>query len=205
MTAAAWRLALRRPISASLALSLAAHLALIFLVQSRPFQQGMPATLVISARLVEADQPATPAVPVDTAPINDPTAPPIEALQPQAPLAEPPVPKPVPPESSLPTLELGVDSTWYLAKQVDEQPQAIGKIEPVYPEEARRQGLGCSLKLRLKIDAQGRVRDAEVVEAQPPEVFDAAALTAFRNARFRPAIKDGRPVRIEAYYRLDCK
>lgn len=210
MTAAAWQLLLRRPITASLTLSLAVHLALILVVQSRPFKGAATTRVVINARLAEASQLATPATLEEPTPIADPTAPVIEdqktpPLPPPVPMEAPQPIKPAPAESSLPTLELGVDSTWYLAKQVDEQPQAIGKIEPVYPAEARQLNLGCSLKLRLMIDAQGRVREAEVVEADPPEIFNAAALEAFGNARFKPAMKDGRPVRIKAYYRLDCR
>lgn len=107
--------------------------------------------------------------------------------------------------SPLPSVPLGVDTTWYLARQVDVFPKHIGRIEPLYPEEARRRNLEGSLKLMLKIDDLGRVQEAEVVEATPPGVFDEAALTAFRNARFKPAMRDGRPVRYRAYIRVDFK
>jgi protein TonB len=98
-----------------------------------------------------------------------------------------------------------IDTTWYLARQVDSQPSAIGKISPKYPELARQQGLEGSLKLMVKIDDLGRVREVEVVEATPPGVFDETALEAFRDARFRPAMKEGRPVRIEAYMRVEFR
>lgn len=107
--------------------------------------------------------------------------------------------------SSLPSLPLDIDTTWYLARQVDVFPKSIGKIEPIYPEEARRRNLEGSLKLMLKIDDLGRVQEAEVVEAMPPGVFDEAALAAFRNARFKPAMRDGRPVRYQAYMRVDFR
>lgn len=109
------------------------------------------------------------------------------------------------PLSPLPALPLGIDTTWYLARQVDVHPRAIGRIEPAYPEEARRRNQEGTLKLMLKIDELGRVKEAEVVEAQPPGMFDEAALAAFRNARFQPAMKDGRPVRYQAYMRVDFK
>lgn len=105
--------------------------------------------------------------------------------------------------SSLPSLPLGIDTNWYQARQVDKHPKAIGKVEPVYPEAAKRGDIQGTLKLKLRIDDLGRVQDAEVVEASPPGVFDEAALTAFRKARFQPAIKDGRPVRYEAYIRVE--
>jgi protein TonB len=110
-----------------------------------------------------------------------------------------------PEASGLPSLPLGIDTNWYLARQVDKHPKAIGKVEPIYPEEAKRRNIEGTLKLMLKIDDLGRVLSAEVVEATPPGVFDAAALQAFREARFQPAIKDGRPVRYQAYIRVDFK
>ena len=102
-------------------------------------------------------------------------------------------------------ISLGIDTTWYVARQVDIHARAVGNIEPAYPDEARLRNQEGTLKLMLKIDDLGRVRDAEVVEADPPGIFDAAALEAFRNARFYPAIKDGRPVRYQAYVRVVFK
>jgi protein TonB len=108
-------------------------------------------------------------------------------------------------DTGLPSLPIGIDTHWYLARQVDKQPKAIGSIEPVYPDDAKRRDLEGTLKLMLKIDDLGRVLSAEVVEATPPGVFDKAALAAFRDARFTPAMKDGRPVRYQAYIRVDFK
>jgi len=107
--------------------------------------------------------------------------------------------------SALPSLPLGIDDTWYIARQVDRHPKAIGKIEPLYPEHARQRSLEGTLKLMLRIDTLGRVRDATVVEASPPGVFEEAALAAFRDARFEPALRDGRPVRYEAYIRVNFR
>jgi protein TonB len=98
-----------------------------------------------------------------------------------------------------------IDTNWYLARQVDRHPKAIGSILPKYPEEARQRGQEGSLKLMVKIDDLGRVQDVEVVEASPPGVFDSAAVEAFRNARFQPAMKDGRPVRYQAYMRVEFR
>ena len=108
-------------------------------------------------------------------------------------------------ETGLPSLPIGIDTQFYLARQVDKQPKAIGSIEPVYPEEAKQRDIEGTLKLMLKIDDLGRVMSAEVVEATPADVFDKAALAAFRDARFTPAMKDGRPVRYQAFIRVDFK
>ncbi len=101
-----------------------------------------------------------------------------------------------------PAVGVGIDTTWYLARQVDRAARATDSIVPDYPEEARRRNQEGTLKLMVKIDDLGRVRDVEVVEADIPGLFDAAALAAFRGARFQPAMKDGRPVRYQAYIRV---
>lgn len=102
-------------------------------------------------------------------------------------------------------LSIGFDSTWYVARQVDVHARAQSSIVPDYPDQARRRSQEGTLKLMVKIDDLGRVRDVEVVEADLPGVFDEAALEAFRNTRFHPAMKDGRPVRYQAYIRVVFK
>jgi protein TonB len=84
---------------------------------------------------------------------------------------------------------------YYGEHDLDIQPQSLHQIEPIYPAEADRQGLSGEVHLRLKLEADGRVSDIEVLSAMPPGVFDESALQAFRQARFSPAQKNGRPVR----------
>jgi protein TonB len=95
-----------------------------------------------------------------------------------------------------------LDTTWYEVRQLDVQPRALGSVQPVYPGVARRRGVEGSVKLMLKIDEFGVVQEAAVEEGDPPGVFDAAALEAFRQARFAPAKKNQRPVRALVYVRV---
>lgn len=130
----------------------------------------------------------------------------IAALPAPGPASEPspPVNKPTPAAPVL-AVPLSVDTNWYVAREVDRHPKAVGSISPKYPEQARQRGQEGTLKLKVKIDDLGQVRDVEVVDAHPPGVFDEAALEAFRDARFQPAMKNGRPVRYEAYMRVEFK
>lgn len=187
--------------------------------QEDPAEVVVEAKSTPSADLLTATTPSpAPPIPQSAAPASNPSPTP-------APMPAPmPLPAPVaavaPPAdvqsstdksrglsqaTGLPSLPIGIDTTWYLARQVDHHPKAIGLIEPAYPEEARRRNLEGTLKLMLKIDDLGRVQSAEVVEATPPGVFDEVALAAFRAAHFRPAMKDGRPVRYQAYMRVEFK
>ena len=88
---------------------------------------------------------------------------------------------------------------------MDVSAKAVGKILPEYPEAARQRNQEGTLKLMLRIDDLGRVREVAVVESDLPGVFDQAALDAFRQAHFQPAMKDGHPVRYQAYIRVTFK
>lgn len=141
--------------------------------------------LPVAPTPVETATAPTPAPPVAAVPAREPAkAPPAATMAPSAPIG------------------IGIDTNWYLARQVDVHARAQGGIVPDYPDQARRRNQEGTLKLMVKVDDLGRVRDVEVVEADLPGVFDEAALEAFRSARFHPAMKDGRPVRYQAYIRV---
>lgn len=95
-----------------------------------------------------------------------------------------------------------MDTNWYLALQVDRPARPLAEITPPYPPSARSRGIQGNVKLLLQIDESGRVKSAEVVEASPAHTFEEAALKTFRAARFEPAMKNGRPVRYQAYFRV---
>ena len=58
---------------------------------------------------------------------------------------------------------------------------------PEYPALAQRRGVEGFVTLRLRVDERGRVQNAVVVDSQPPDVFDQAALRTVRSYRFSPA------------------
>lgn len=151
-----------------------------------------------------------PRAPDPPAPVSAPAS--VTAVSPPAPAVPAETRAVVAPAASATTrngasapIGVGIDTTWYLARQVDTHARAAGSITPDYPDEARRRNQEGTLKLMVKIDDLGRVRDVEVVEADLPGVFDESALEAFRKARFHPAMKDGRPVRYQAYIRVVFK
>jgi protein TonB len=88
-----------------------------------------------------------------------------------------------------------VDLTFYNARDLDVQPRALREVVPDYPADADRQRLSGRVRLQLKLEADGRVSDVDVVSATPPGRFEESAVRAFRDARFAPAQKNGRPVR----------
>ena len=215
---------LQRPLAA-VWISLGLHAAVIALVQVVPPTAMGVGEPVIEARLVPTQVaapsvpdplPATPAV--DTAepepvpmlapsemdealPVTESEAPPASPSEPPAVVAPaaPPAPAAAPPSAFVPvpaaTMTSAVDLTYYSARDLDVHPRALREIVPEYPAEADRQRLSGTVRLQLKLEADGRVSDVEVVSASPPGRFEDSAVRAFRDARFAPAQKNGRPVR----------
>jgi protein TonB len=58
-------------------------------------------------------------------------------------------------------------------------------VNPRYPEAAHQQGLEGQVKLRFKVDLQGRAVDIEVIHSQPESVFDHAAIEALQQWTFQ--------------------
>ena len=57
-------------------------------------------------------------------------------------------------------------------------PRASKQVAPEYPRGAERRGLEGAVTLEFNIDAQGKVSEVRVVDADRPGVFDDAAVEA---------------------------
>jgi TonB family protein len=67
-------------------------------------------------------------------------------------------------------------------------------VAPVYPRAALEDNVSGEVRVRITVDAEGKVADTVILESTPAGVFDGAALAAVRRWRFKPAEVDGRPV-----------
>lgn len=87
-----------------------------------------------------------------------------------------------------------------------EPPVPITLPQPVYPFEMRRKGVEADVVVEFTVDVDGRTKDAKV-GAMPQKGFEQSALAAVEKARFKPAMKDGKPVairlRVTLFYRLN--
>lgn len=200
----------------ALTVSIALHLALIFLVKVVPAQPSKARNVVIEVRLEEVNRPAVnAAISALTQKQIEKTLP-VPKLEPvPAKPAAPPKPdeqKPVPApaitqaeeKSPLPSVEVPLveDPTFYPAKQVDIHPKTLAPINPVFPDKAANDNLSGEVTLLLLIDEAGTVRDLAVVDAKPEGYFEESALNAFRNTRWAPAQKDGRIVKSRVLIRV---
>ncbi len=68
------------------------------------------------------------------------------------------------------------------------------KIEPIYPKEARDNGWQGVVKLQVQILKNGRVGQIIVIQSSGYDCMDKAAIQAGRLWKYKPALKDGKPV-----------
>lgn len=157
--------------------------------ESEPLAEPEPIT--VEAELANLEPAPAEVVPVPAA--AEPLPSPPAASVPR--VVSPPAPAAKETQRSLVEIPTAVDLAYYSAREVDVLPRALRDIRPDYPTEADRRRLSGSVKLQIKLEADGRVSDIEVVESTPKGMFDESALAAFRQARFSPAQRNGRPVR----------
>lgn len=143
-------------------------------------------------------------------PLPEPVPEPVPALPaktepkpvPISPAAADPQPVPVaktPERIEMPSIPVMVDTTWYELKKADRAPKRLTPLDTTYPPGPRDKGIEGRVKVKLWINELGELTDAEVVESQPPGVFDEAALVAVKKSRYKAAEKDGRPIRVISY------
>jgi protein TonB len=196
-------------LGAALAFSLALHLSVMYGVTVIP-PRAVEERVVIQARVAPAEpgpSTSTPSPPrarqiQDRRPDDAPSA--DTPSSEDNPIAMTAAASPVDPATALPKVEMPLlaDSTWYPAKQLDVYPQPLAPIRPRYPDAAARDNVAGSVTLLLMVDENGLVRDADVAQADPAGYFEEDALAAFREARFTPAARNGRPVRSRILVRV---
>ena len=136
-----------------------------------------------------------------------------------------PKPKKAPPKAPLPNLnanlsgiamdipefatdDIGGDATDLLdeisedtvmtGNTVDVKPKVLSRSEMEYPPSAMKKRIKGYVIVNVLIDKMGSVETAQVLEAFPPGVFDAVALSGVRSWRFAPAKYKGQAVKVWA-------
>jgi TonB family protein len=83
----------------------------------------------------------------------------------------------------------------------DEPPVVLEQSVPVYPPAAREAEKEAVVAMRLLIDVGGKVTKAQVIKSVG-DGFDESALSAIRQFRFRPALRDGQPIASVITYKI---
>jgi protein TonB len=84
---------------------------------------------------------------------------------------------------------------YYLSSEVDVRAEPIGETNLVYPQSAYQQRLPGKVTVSILISQRGSVDEVAVVKADPPGIFEQAALSAARELKFSPALRGGRAVK----------
>lgn len=72
----------------------------------------------------------------------------------------------------------------------------IVKVAPMYPARAQSQGIEGWVLLSFTVTEAGTVIDPQVLESQPPGVFDEAAKKAVLKFKYKPRVENGRPTAV---------
>lgn len=81
-------------------------------------------------------------------------------------------------------------------------PVLVRRIEPYYPQDARRTRRQGWVELQFTVAADGSVEHAGVTDADPKNLFDHAALSAVERWHFMPGTRNGRPVAMPMHERI---
>jgi len=85
------------------------------------------------------------------------------------------------------------DDPIYVSAEI-KPPERTGFVEPAYPEDLKRAQIEGKVALQIVVGRSGAVEDAMVIRSNPP--FDEEAVKAVRQWKYRPALQDGKPVKV---------
>lgn len=89
----------------------------------------------------------------------------------------------------------GLDNTASISAS-DSEMLPIVTIEPQYPQRAAARGIEGWCLVSFTVTAQGTVDSdsIEIVDADPPNIFDSSSRRAVTRFKFNPRVQDGQPV-----------
>ncbi len=77
---------------------------------------------------------------------------------------------------------------------VEELPEAVTRVRPVYPDLAREAGVDGTVMVQALVGKDGKVKDVRVVKSIP--MLDENAKSAVRQWVFKPALSNNKPVAV---------
>lgn len=79
--------------------------------------------------------------------------------------------------------------------QVDEFPKPIKRVDPRYPDLARKAGIQGTVYVQMSVDTAGNVSDVKILKSDH-DILNEAAIQAARQWTFSPAMKDRKKLAI---------
>lgn len=68
------------------------------------------------------------------------------------------------------------------------------RIEPQYPRKAAMRGIEGYVRVKFDVDETGAVENLQILEANPPRIFNQATKRAVLKWKYQPKVVDGKPV-----------
>jgi protein TonB len=72
----------------------------------------------------------------------------------------------------------------------------LHRVEPLYPERAKRRGIEGYVKFSITINESGRVKDIKVLGANPRGTFEHEAYKALVRWKYQPQMVNGKVTKI---------
>ena len=73
----------------------------------------------------------------------------------------------------------------------------IVKVAPQYPRRAAQKGIEGYVVLEFTVSKLGTVVDPQVIEADPPNIFNRAAISAAKKFKYKPKIENGEALEVK--------
>jgi TonB family protein len=83
-------------------------------------------------------------------------------------------------------------------------PVPTERQEPQYTKEAKDAGVEGTVVLKVEITSEGLVENVKVVKSLQPDL-DEQAVKAAKAWKFKPGMKDGKPVRVQATVEINFR
>ncbi len=92
-------------------------------------------------------------------------------------------------DTSLSPLSVKIDMNLKVGADTDVMP--LVRIPPDYPRRASDRGIEGWVKVEFTITPEGTVTDAKVIDADPPGIFNEAAIRSILRWRYNPKMQEG--------------
>ena len=184
-------------------------LGLAFYVAHRPHETS---TIIVPYRELAAPPPLTDTPPPPKVQVTQQVAPPAASIPVPVPDAEAPTEQKIMSQQELSQASPGTSTentgdNIVVAPPTDEElpkfgdyvyveelPEAVTKVSPVYPDIAREAGVDGQVLVQALVGKDGHVKDTRVVKSIP--MLDAAAVAAVKQWVFKPALSNNKPVAV---------
>lgn len=102
-------------------------------------------------------------------------------------------------------MQVSVPRDRFRAVDLDQPLRAVSRMPPQYPMRAKRRNIEGWVQVQLVVDQQGRVAEVEILDQEPPGVFEQAVRQSVAKWRFEPGTVAGVPVQTVAETRIRFK